>query len=790
MIGSICAFILLVAIGIFYWQVFARPHQSLLGHYKEFIFDNVDQAILLFDCNDKILLYNDTAKSLFPELLSSKKMTMDAFLKKCGLAQDDKKMDAGYLFQTSIKVEECEIPIKINYKVLKDRVNRDIGKLFLLNKCVFETDSLTGFHDLEAFEVFVKDSNRQDKSEKMAVAVCDINGLSQLNASQGQRAGDKCIKQVAELLKFNFPQGSYFVRGRDANLMVVSPDLTECDVRRRLEKVNESTEADVVFGISVCPRTPDGIMQGLGNACHALHQKKLLDEKSLHSSVLASLIQALQECDGDTEAHVKRTQMMGAAVGLRLGLSDMEQSDLSLLCLLHDIGKIGIPLEILNKPGKLTAEEWTVMQSHVDKGFQIANSSPELRDIAKMVRFHHERWDGRGYPDGLSGEKIPFLSRIISVIDAYDAMVSNRVYKKAMTREAAFEELSRCAGTQFDPNVVREFIITLKEHPELGVSEFKETVSPEEAAKKAERDEILKNRGSVHIVNFMHYTLDADLNILEVNKTFEEVSGYTLEDVKTLHLNQADLIPEEDRPEYLCRVSEYTANNAVVYFEHRFVRKNGNIIFVLCMGRRYYEAAVREQRYEVIVIDTANTYVVKQILDIQRNRANHQLRYWESSFRKDSLTGLLNRASFQTDVERKLIEDKNKVMLFMMDVDNFRRYNDARGHHSGDEFLILFSQNLVSSLRAEDLSCRIGGDEFAAALMFKKDASDEFMYKRAKQIFDKMNMSLNAGENRTTFSMGAVIANEECNTFNKLYEASDQALRRSKESGRNKFTPT
>ena len=120
-------------------------------------------------------------------------------------------------------------------------------------------------------------------------------------------------------------------------------------------------------------------------------------------------------------------------------------------------------MEILNKPGKLTDEEWKIMRSHVEKGYEIAMSNTELRQIAEEIRHHHERWDGNGYPDGLSRESIPVLSRVIAVVDAFDAMINDRPYRKGMPISKAIEELKSCAGSQFDPYIVSEFIRLVSE---------------------------------------------------------------------------------------------------------------------------------------------------------------------------------------------------------------------------------------------------------------------------------------------------------------------------------------
>jgi len=131
--------------------------------------------------------------------------------------------------------------------------------------------------------------------------------------------------------------------------------------------------------------------------------------------------------------------------------------------MLHDIGKIGIDDKILNKPGKLTEEEWAIMKRHPEIGYRIARASHKLARIADYILTHHERWDGAGYPKGLKGEDIPLLSRILAVADAYDAMTEDRVYRKAMSKEQAVEEIRRNAGTQFDPLIANIFIETILE---------------------------------------------------------------------------------------------------------------------------------------------------------------------------------------------------------------------------------------------------------------------------------------------------------------------------------------
>ena len=160
----------------------------------------------------------------------------------------------------------------------------------------------------------------------------------------------------------------------------------------------------------------------------------------------------------ETEQHAERLATLSTKVGRRLNLIEKDLGELQLLGILHDIGKIGIDDKILNKPGKLSEEEWTVMKRHPEIGYRIARASHKLARIADYIISHHERWDGKGYPKGLKGNDIPLLSRIISVADAYDAMTEDRVYRKAMSKEEAITEIRRNAGFQFDPVIANIFI--------------------------------------------------------------------------------------------------------------------------------------------------------------------------------------------------------------------------------------------------------------------------------------------------------------------------------------------
>jgi len=183
-------------------------------------------------------------------------------------------------------------------------------------------------------------------------------------------------------------------------------------------------------------------------------------------TVLAKLIEMR---DSYTAGHSEKVSMWSEIVARKLGLSREEQEKIKLAARLHDIGKISIPDGILNKPAPLTEEEYAEIKKHAALGAGILSNIESLKEVSKIIRHHHEWYNGEGYPDGLTGEEIPLGSRIISVADAYQAMTSDRPYRKAFSKEKAIAELERGAGSQFDPKIVRIFIgILLGERENLG----------------------------------------------------------------------------------------------------------------------------------------------------------------------------------------------------------------------------------------------------------------------------------------------------------------------------------
>jgi len=202
------------------------------------------------------------------------------------------------------------------------------------------------------------------------------------------------------------------------------------------------------------------------------HQRELaqnnarlaLRNERLFLQAIKSQVMALDVKDDYTARHSAAVARWATDIAQRMGLGAQEQNLAHLASLVHDVGKIGVPDEVLNYPGRLQGEAWSLIEAHCHNGYKILKTIDQFQELADVVLYHHERYDGNGYPVGLVGERIPLVSRIICVADAYSAMVSDRPYRKALSVEAAKEEVRRHAGTQFDPVVVENFLAVLEEH--------------------------------------------------------------------------------------------------------------------------------------------------------------------------------------------------------------------------------------------------------------------------------------------------------------------------------------
>jgi len=326
-------------------------------------------------------------------------------------------------------------------------------------------DSLTGLYNRAYFE---KQLDFLDTTEMLPISIIigDVNGLKLLNDVYGHKSGDELLASMARILKENCNKDDVIARWGGDEFAIILPKTSNDEVNNILSKIKISCEKEhyepILLSISLGASTKTNVDMDLNivlkDAEDRMYTHKLVEGKSARSTIISSLQKTLYERSCETEEHANRMSQLSYKIGIEINLTQYEMDEMKLLMLLHDVGKIGIPDSILNKPEKLSIEEWYEMKKHPEIGYRIAQSTSELSHIAELILTHHERWDGTGYPLKLVGEQIPKLSRILAIIDTYDVMTHSRPYRKAVSQEEAIQEIIQWSGTQFDPTYVTAFL--------------------------------------------------------------------------------------------------------------------------------------------------------------------------------------------------------------------------------------------------------------------------------------------------------------------------------------------
>jgi len=325
-------------------------------------------------------------------------------------------------------------------------------------------DKMTGLYNRAYFEEELK---RLDTPRQLPISVIlgDVNGLKLINDAFGHEEGDRLLRQIALILKESCRKEDIVARmGGDEFAVFLTKTGAEAAgeiIRRIRHCCSQKSIGPMQLSIALGSVTKDNSSQDMGkilrDAEEKMYQTKLLESKAIRTSLYSSLRRILFERSLETEEHTERLKELALRMGSSVGLPSSELLKLSLLAAWHDIGLVALPEEILKKTGPLTEEEWGGIRKHPEIGYRLAESSPELVSIAEAILYHHENWNGSGYPLGLKGEKIPLASRILAIVDAYEVMTLGRPFRKTLNLQAALEEIRKKAGSQFDPALVNIF---------------------------------------------------------------------------------------------------------------------------------------------------------------------------------------------------------------------------------------------------------------------------------------------------------------------------------------------
>lgn len=368
-----------------------------------------------------------------------------------------------------------------------------------LQKLVNE-DGLTGVYNHRYFYDKLREKMHisEVENKQLSLIFMDIDYFKHYNDLYGHQRGDQALRRIGAILKSVARKQDLVARYGGEEFAIILPNTSESEatkiaetIRNKIEKTyfegqenQPNSNLTVSVGIAVFPDKAENELDLVKYADDALYRAKffhknrvetyisVLDElkKDLNEeenalvTSIKTLIGVINAKDKYTYSHVERVVVYSRLIAKKLGLSEEEKKQLIYGAYMHDIGKINIPNEILTKKMKLTKDEWEILKQHPRDGVEIIKSVNSLKEVAPLILYHHERYDGGGYPEELKGENIPYLARVLTVVDSFDAMTSSRPYNKRKTYEEGLEELNRCSGTQFDPKIVEIFTEVVREN--------------------------------------------------------------------------------------------------------------------------------------------------------------------------------------------------------------------------------------------------------------------------------------------------------------------------------------
>lgn len=336
------------------------------------------------------------------------------------------------------------------------------------------------------------------ENEKLSLIFMDIDYFKHYNDLYGHQKGDEALKKIGKLLKNIARENDLVARYGGEEFAIILPNTSEEEATKIAERIRNKVEKTyfegqenqpnanftVSVGIAVFPDKAKSELELVKCADDALYRAKFFHKNRVETYVsvldelkrdlneeentlvtsIKTLISIINAKDKYTYSHVERVVIYSRLMAKKLGLSEDEKKQLIYGAYMHDIGKINIPNEILTKKMRLTKEEWEILKQHPKDGVEIIKSVNSLKNVVPLILYHHERYDGFGYPVGLKEKEIPYLARVLTVIDSFDAMTSSRPYNKRKTYDEGLIELERCSGTQFDPEIVCIFSEVVKEN--------------------------------------------------------------------------------------------------------------------------------------------------------------------------------------------------------------------------------------------------------------------------------------------------------------------------------------
>ncbi|MGV8905448.1 MAG: HD domain-containing phosphohydrolase [Acetobacterium sp.] len=300
----------------------------------------------------------------------------------------------------------------------------------------------------------------------ITLVMSDVNGLKLINDSFGHTMGDELLKKAAELIKIGCRTNDIAARLGGDEFVIILPKTSAFEAAQIIKSIKSNVSNEKVgafklsisFGQGTKNLEQENIQGIFKDAEDEMYRHKLYESASIRSKTIDLIMNTLYEKSRREMMHSKRVCKLCKGIATKMNFDQDAINQIMIAGLIHDIGKMGVEENILNKSGILNADEWKEIRKHPETGYRILSSVNEFSEMAKYVLEHHERWDGNGYPKGLKGTEISLQARIIGIADAYDAMTSDRSYRKGLSKEEAIKEIKLNSGTQFDPEIVKVFL--------------------------------------------------------------------------------------------------------------------------------------------------------------------------------------------------------------------------------------------------------------------------------------------------------------------------------------------
>ncbi|HEX6718200.1 MAG TPA: diguanylate cyclase [Pyrinomonadaceae bacterium] len=558
---------------------------------------------------------------------------------------------------------------------------------------------------------------------------------------------------------------------------------------------------------------------------------------SIHMNTIESLAIAIDAKDQTTHGHVRRTQIYATQMGVLLSVSEKELQALHAGALLHDIGKLAVPEYILNKPGKLTEAEFAKMKIHPTVGGDILKRVNFPYPVEDIVRYHHEKWDGSGYPKGLKGEAIPLIARIISVVDFYDATRCDRPYRKGMKREESLALLRSMVGSAFDPKVVETFIQHVEEFDcSIDSQDIQEQVAStpdvdNQTATKPDAGLAPDILGVAEEFSPFRSITEAQREVFALHEIAQTIgSSLNLSDTVTLVANKLRaIVPFDTCVIYLVddpsgkAIAAHVVGEDVEVFKRRRINIGDGITgWVIANSRSMCNASpdldlvgIPEEvvkRFRGVLVSpllredgafgaialysqsrtsytSEHVRLLESVCQHASSALNNALTYEKTreSALVDPLTELPNARGFYMMLEQRIAEcqrmNREPLAVVCMDIDDFKVVNDKYGHSIGDRLLASVAGVVRRELRQMDILTRYAGDEFVAIMPMASSKMAASISERMRSAVEEQLFSVRAGTMvGLGVSLGVACFPDDGETSEELLSAAARRMQHDKNS--------